>query len=114
MNHRRQVGSKTETQRNDGPPLDSKAHGASKSIITVFEFRRYAASRSNPRDLDLMPPRAAPRSAARSGRGTLRIASGRVVIVILIEPIRTPFVDVLRDVLKPKFVWRPLPNLLRS
>ena len=90
----------------------SKAHCTTKPVVTVFEFRRDATSRRHASDLDLVPPGAASRGSPRSSRWTLRIARGRFRIVTLVVPVRAPFVNVLRYVVKPESIRSPQPNSL--
>ena len=91
-----------------------QAHRTTKPVVTVFEFRRDAASRGHASDLDLVPPGPASRGSPRSSRWTLRIARGRVRIVTLVVPVRAPLVNVLRNVVKPKSIRLPQTNSLGS
>ncbi len=60
-----------------------------------------------------MPPRAAPRSPARSALRPRRIPFRRPPVVAIVVPVRAPFMHVVADVVKPVSIWRIQAHRLR-
>src|SRR5580704_3890331 len=84
-----------------------------KSIIRILKFRRDARPRSTARHLCLMPPRTAARGSPRSFLRALRIALRRNAIVIGVEPVGAPFMDICADVEEAVGVFFCLADALR-
>src|SRR2546423_12617763 len=86
----------------------------SETVIRVLELRRNAGTRRRARDLNMMPPGAAPRSLAGAPLWPQRISFRRAPVVAVVVPIRAPFMDVVAEVVEPVSVRRIQTHRLRS
>src|SRR5882762_584312 len=85
-----------------------------KSIVRILEFRRNAGPRRRARHLNMMAPRAAPRSLARAALWALGISLRRIAVVAVVIPVGAPFMDVVAHVVEPVCVRLVKPHRLRS
>src|ERR1700722_3801684 len=72
--------------------------GDAEAVVGVLKFGRDAGAGGTARHFCVMAPGTAARRAARSGRRTLRIAVARGGVIVRVEPVGAPFVDVCGDV----------------
>src|SRR5205814_343180 len=101
------------TSRNTSSFSGGQRPGDAESIIRVLELRRNAGPRRRARNLNMMAPRAAPRSLARAALWPLRISFRRMRVVPVVVPVGAPFMDVVAHVVQPVSVRLIQPHRLR-
>src|SRR5258708_7623765 len=86
----------------------------SETIVRVLKLRWDARTRRRARHLNMMPPRAAPRSPAAAALRPERILLRRAPVVAVVVPVGAPFMDVVAEIVKPVSIRRIQPHRLWS
>src|SRR6266581_9300076 len=87
--------------------------GDAKAVIGVLEFRRNTGPRRDSRDLDVVAPRPATRSAPAALCSPRRIPLRRMRVVTHIVPIGAPLVHVVSQVVEAEGAGRVQSDALR-
>src|SRR6516225_1448094 len=98
------------TQQIDDLSVGGKAADQAKPVIRILEGGRDTGADSAPAHLDVVTPRAPAGSAAFAGLGAMRVALWGTGVELAAEPVRTPCMNVLRNIEQAVRVGRSSPH----
>ena len=98
-----EYGGRMTRRNNRGPPLPNvvvlrAVPDHAKTVVCILKDRRKAGPGRTAADLHMMPPGTSSGGASLAAGRPLRVAGGRLRVVVALIPVSTPFVDVLSKV----------------